>query len=101
MPSESITASSTSAPATPSAPYSYGPGAAGVTGASSSSIAGAVGATGTGAGTATTPFSGNNGTVAAPSATASPFTGTATVQEMDSKMLLCFVIGIVSAVLLI
>ncbi|KAI6854875.1 hypothetical protein D0864_07477 [Hortaea werneckii] len=101
MPSESTVAPSTSAPATPSAPYSYGPGAAGATGATSSSLAGAVGATGTGAGTAATSYPGNNGTVTAPSATASPFTGTAMAQEMDSKMLLCFVIGIVSAVLLI
>ncbi|KAK6397462.1 hypothetical protein LTR65_006438 [Meristemomyces frigidus] len=102
---QNATQASTTAPAgsasySPAA-YSYTPPAAAGTG-SSSNVAGAIGATGTSSGPAATPNA-SNGTVASPvpSSPITPFTGTAVGQEVDQKMLVCFAIGLVTAVLLI
>jgi len=49
---------------------------------------------------ASTP-SAQNGSVTTPSASPVPYTGTATGQDVDQKMVLSFVFGLVAAVLLL
>ncbi|KAK4556444.1 hypothetical protein LTR86_006588 [Recurvomyces mirabilis] len=84
---------------TSSSPIGYGPYSAPVSTVSSpsSSVAAAVGATGSGYMPAPT----SNGTITSPSTAPVPYTGSATTEGVDRKLMLCFVVSMMAAIMML